>query len=150
MMDRLLPGHAGARFDEAMICGPDAMRAAVRGALLRQGLAADRSKEERFASPRPAEVPKARQIACLLGGDARREIVVPPGATLLDAVLAAGEALSFSCLPGACGACRVRVIRGAENVVLDAPNGAATPGAPPAEVPACPARLRGPIEFVIG
>lgn len=150
MMDRLLPGHAGARFDEAMICGPDAMRAAVRGALLCQGLAADRIKEERFASPRPAEVPKVRQIACLLDGDARREIVVPPGATLLDAVLAAGEALSFSCLSGACGACRVRVIRGAENVVLDAPNGAATPGAPPAEVPACLARLRGQIEFVIG
>ena len=43
-----------------------------------------------------------------------------PGATVLEAGLAAGAAMPFSCAVGGCGACKVKVLEG--SVEVDEPN----------------------------
>lgn len=45
-----------------------------------------------------------------------RELQVEPGATILEAALRDGIALSYHCVNGSCGACRARIIEG---VVVD-------------------------------
>lgn len=105
----------------ALVCGPDAMRAAVRQALLAGGLPADRLLEESFVSPRRGAV--------------------------IDQALNAGIALPFSYRSGACGACRVHLTEQLDHVVLDEPNTVTPEDRSRGEVPACLVRLTGPCRF---
>ena len=73
---------------------------------------------ERFAiGPRPsaaAAAPAAagsRTIAIRVGDRTHRAVALA-GATLLEAGLAAGAPMPFSCGVGGCGACRVRLVVG--------------------------------------
>ncbi len=138
-----------ASFQRAMLCGPDGMRAAARQALLEQGFAADRIAEESFSSPRRAHVPAEPQTATLTGPEGVQAIAVPGDKTLLEAALDAGVSISFSCCSGGCGACRVNVTEQPEHVVLDEPNEVSADDLAKGVVPACLARLRGPIGFAI-
>jgi len=134
-------------FHRAMVCGPDAMRAAVRQAMLTGGLPADRLFEESFVSPRRSAVSDQAQPAILESADGDQTITLRPGDTLLDAALNAGIALPFSCCSGGCGACRVHITDHLDHVVLDEPN-TVTPGDQArGEVPACLVRLSGPCRF---
>ena len=138
-----------ATFQRAMLCGPDGMRAAARQALVEQGLAADRIVEESFSSPRRAKVPSGPQTATLTGPEGVQIVVVPGDRTLLEAALDAGVSISFSCCSGGCGACRVNVTEHPEHVVLDEPNEVSADDRAKGAVPACLARLRGPIGFSV-
>lgn len=134
--------------DRVLVCGPDPMRLATRTALGRRGVPAARIFEESFTSPRRASVPEEPQVATMVQPDgATRLIRVIPGQTLLEAALDAGEAISFSCLSGGCGACHVRILESRENVVLDAPNDVTPEERARGEVPSCLVRLAGPIRF---
>jgi ferredoxin-NADP reductase len=140
-----------ASFDRIMISGPDAMRASVREALERRGADPSCVIEEGFVSPRRAAASTATQAATLVAADGEeRTIVVAPGQTLLEAVLDAGEAISFSCLSGGCGACGVSIIEHTENVLLDEPNDVSEERRRRGEVPACLVRPSGPLRFRIG
>jgi toluene monooxygenase electron transfer component len=75
--------------------------------------------------------------------------IVPGDKTLLEAALDAGVSISFSCCSGGCGACRVNITGHAQNVVLDEPNEVGADDLAKGAVPACLARLRGPIGFSI-
>jgi ring-1,2-phenylacetyl-CoA epoxidase subunit PaaE len=80
-------------------------------------------REERFHSPGEAsgaalpDVPLPARIA-LCGRD--HVVRVEPGQTVLEAALAAGVALPFSCAMGGCGACKAKLVSG--SVHADEPN----------------------------
>jgi ring-1,2-phenylacetyl-CoA epoxidase subunit PaaE len=110
------------------VCGPDPMRDEVLAALAARGVAEDAIRIERFAiGPRPQvtasaaafAAPGARPITIRVKGRTHRTVVLP-GATVLEAGLAAGAPLPFSCGVGGCGACRVKVTSG--SVELEEPN----------------------------
>ncbi|MBS2011263.1 MAG: ferredoxin--NADP reductase [Deltaproteobacteria bacterium] len=113
------------------VCGPDPMREEVLAALASFGVSVDRIHVERFTiGPRPQAEPSAAAVAAASAPGARpvsirvgkelRQATVLPGATLLEAGLAAGVPMPFSCAAGGCGACRVRVVEG--DVEVDEPN----------------------------
>lgn len=136
------------RFDQALLCGPDPMRASVRALLTARGVLNDRIREESFSSPRVTMTMREPQSAVMLRADGEaRTLTVAPGEALLDACLNAGEELSFSCMSGGCGACEVVVLEGLENLVLDEPNEVTKLSLERGFVPACITRLKGPIRF---
>ncbi|MDP1795634.1 MAG: iron-sulfur cluster-binding domain-containing protein, partial [Acidimicrobiales bacterium] len=123
-----LAGHPHAEF---YVCGPDGMRDEVLAALAARGVTEEAIKIERFAiGPRPqmssssaaiaaSVAPGARPIAIRVKDRTHRTIALP-GATVLEAGLAAGAPMPFSCGVGGCGACRVKLVEG--NVELEEPN----------------------------
>lgn len=143
----LLDGTDLRSFHRAMVCGPDAMRAAVRQALLAGGLPADRLFEESFVSPRRGAVSDQAQPAVFESADGEQAITLRPGDTLLEAALNAGIALPFSCCSGGCGACRVHITDHLDHVMLDEPNTVTPEARSRGEVPACLVRLTGPCRF---
>jgi ferredoxin-NADP reductase/multimeric flavodoxin WrbA len=139
-----------ASFDQIMACGPDAMRASVRALLAARGVTADRILEESFASPRAGAASTEPQTAILvLQTGETRSVPVAPGQSLLDATLDAGEAISFSCMSGGCGACRVTIVEGLDAISLDEPNDVDAADRAAGRMPACLVRLNGPIRFSI-
>ena len=110
------------------VCGPDPMRDEVLAALAARGIAERAIRVERFAiGPRPTArdsssaapaafaAPGARPITIRMKDRTHRTVVLP-GATVLEAGLAAGADMPFSCGVGGCGACRVKVTSGAVDV----------------------------------
>jgi ferredoxin-NADP reductase len=123
-----LAAHPDARF---FVCGPDGMRDEVLAALSARGIADDAIAIERFSvGPRPqvatssaaiaaAAAPGSRPIAIRIKDRTHRTSALP-GATVLEAGLAAGAPMPFSCAVGGCGACKVKLIEG--NVEVEEPN----------------------------
>lgn len=96
------------------ICGPGAMNADVKAALMALDVPADRIHMESFggtkAPDKSAEgVDATARIS--LNGDTR-DIPVLAGQTVLEAVRAADLAPPFSCQSGVCGACKARLTDG--------------------------------------
>ncbi len=105
------------------LCGPTPMMEAAHETLERRGVSADRILEERFTSPEArSDVQGSRTTERVTIKRAGGElgIHVEPGQTLLEAALAAGADLPFSCAMGGCGACRVRVEDG--DIQMEEPN----------------------------
>jgi len=106
------------------LCGPEPMLRAARAALVGLGVEEGAIHEERFTRPEqrgeaPARVSVATSVTLRRGGEELR-VIAPAGKTLLEAGLAAGVAMPFSCGLGGCGACKVRVIEG--EVAMEEPN----------------------------
>ena len=145
-----VPGEA---LDVAcFVCGPGPMMAAVREALLARGIPAARVHEERFSSPaQRASAPSApaapQRITIRIRGVAR-EVVAAPGQTLLEAGLAAGLPMPFSCGLGGCGACKLKLVSGPveseEPSCLHADERAA------GHLLACVSRASGPVVVEVG
>jgi ferredoxin len=98
------------------------MMAAARAALEARGIEPARIKEERFSAParrQVAQVTSAQPVTIRRAGVAL-DVIVPAGATILDAGLAAGVPMKLSCAMGGCGACAVTLTAG--DVVMDEPN----------------------------
>ncbi|MGF1465549.1 MAG: 2Fe-2S iron-sulfur cluster-binding protein [Sandaracinaceae bacterium] len=104
-----------------LLCGPLGMMDAAKEVLLERGVPRGAIREERFQSPAdPLGASAARPERPLRvrfrRGEEERVVSVAPGQTLLEAALAAGVGLPFSCTLGGCGACRVRRLGGAVHV----------------------------------
>jgi ring-1,2-phenylacetyl-CoA epoxidase subunit PaaE len=107
------------------------MRDEVLAALEARGVAPEAIAMERFSiGPRPqiatssasiasAVAPGARPIAIRVKGRVHRTTALP-GATVLEAGLAVGAPMPFSCAVGGCGACKVKLIEG--SVEVEEPN----------------------------
>ncbi|MBZ0234718.1 MAG: methylenetetrahydrofolate reductase [Deltaproteobacteria bacterium] len=87
------------------VCGPEAMMAEARSA---------------HAARRQASVAPSAQPVQIRKAGVALDVIVPAGATILDAGLAAGVRLELSCAMGGCGACAVKLTAG--EVAMDEPN----------------------------
>jgi ring-1,2-phenylacetyl-CoA epoxidase subunit PaaE len=130
---------------EVFVCGPTPMMDAARDALSALGVDPSRVHEERFTSPeqrKPVALPKGPQPVLVTLGGTKREVVQREGQTLLDAGLAAGLAMPFSCAMGGCAACKVRLVEG--DVVQEEPNCLTASERAEGYVLACCSRATGP------
>ncbi|MDB4927787.1 MAG: hypothetical protein JWM10_271 [Myxococcaceae bacterium] len=107
---------------EYLVCGPEPMMDAVRGALLARGVAAASIREERFSSPAAhAAVDAGGDVAVtVVVGGRRYEVVNRAHETVLESALGQRVPAPYSCTMGGCGACRMKLREGA--VTLEEPN----------------------------
>jgi ferredoxin len=118
---------------------------------LGRGLATGRLHEERFGAPearteaRGAETP---QPMTLRRGQASRTLVVQAGQTLLDAAVAGGEPMPFSCAMGGCGACKMLCVDG--EVAMEEPNCLSPAERAEGYVLTCVGRPLGPVTLRAG
>lgn len=105
------------------LCGPTPMMEAAREVLRARGVDANRIAEERFTRPeqRSGQVGSDKtELVVISKAGYEHGIQVEPGQTILEAALAAGIDMPFSCAMGGCGACRVR--RATGEIQMEEPN----------------------------
>jgi ferredoxin-NADP reductase len=141
---RVDAGTAPMGADGYYVCGPEGMMAAARRALVAGGVDGGRIWEERFSAParrQEARVESAQPVTIRRAG-VSLDVIVPAGATILDAGLAAGVPMALSCAMGGCGACAVRLTEG--EVAMDEPNCLAAEERARGTILACVARPLSP------
>jgi len=95
------------------LCGPEPLMATVRRALEELGIPDHRVQLERYTTGRAAATSTVpRRMVVENNGQPVGDVVVEPGQTLLDAGLAAGLPMPYSCTVGSCGECVVRLLGG--------------------------------------
>ena len=111
--DRLLPVRsilAGSADGSVFyVCGPGPLIEAARQHASELGISVERLRYERFAGAASKMPSKAVRIVLQRS---RKEIDVPAGQTILDAVEALGISAPYSCRTGTCGTCAVKVLDG--------------------------------------
>jgi ring-1,2-phenylacetyl-CoA epoxidase subunit PaaE len=108
--------------DAAFVCGPEGMMEAVVAALKARSLPDAKIRIERFAAsiPKHTHVPSAEQapgradceVTVTLDGAVRSYTAEKGKQSLLEAGLASGLELPYSCKGGVCSTCRCRVVEG--------------------------------------
>ena len=113
-----------AEVDHVFLCGPGSLIKDAREALLDLGLPRERIHFEYFragpemaqrrvtARPSASEALTTGAEAILVIDGARHSIRVEPGLHIVDAALAAGVRVPYSCKGGMCCTCRAKVIEG--------------------------------------
>jgi ferredoxin-NADP reductase len=136
---------------EWYVCGPDPMRAAVREALLERGVDRANLREEVFVRPElhggEAALPAIDQTLHVRKNGLERTMIVRPGQTLLEAGLAAGMPMPFSCAMGGCAECRCKLVEG--SVVMEEPNCLTTEEREQGFVLACVSRPRTTVKLEV-
>ncbi|ACY15733.1 Oxidoreductase FAD-binding domain protein [Haliangium ochraceum DSM 14365] len=139
------------------LCGPAPMLAAARAVLEARGVVAGDIHEERFTQPHlrrqdAAQATGGRVRIAMAAGDSVsagvHEFEVGAGQSVLDAALAAGVSLPFSCTMGGCGACKLR--RRAGDLLMEEPNCLSTDERAAGYVLSCVGRPSGPVELSLG
>jgi ring-1,2-phenylacetyl-CoA epoxidase subunit PaaE len=108
--------------DAVYVCGPDGMMQAVAEALRARGFPDERVRIERFAtsipkhehrSARPVEPGHAEcEVTVVLDGTTRTFTLRKGTESILEAGLAAGVDLPYSCKGGVCSTCRAKLTAG--------------------------------------
>ncbi len=108
--------------DAVFVCGPDGMMHAVSEALAGRGFPASKMKIERFATSiprhehRPAKMPERGhdqcQVTVVIDGSAKSFPVDKANESVLEAGLAHGIELPYSCKAGVCSTCRAKLVAG--------------------------------------
>jgi ring-1,2-phenylacetyl-CoA epoxidase subunit PaaE len=108
--------------DMVFVCGPDGMMHAVTEALAARGFPAAKVKVERFATsiPRhehkPVKLPEPGHDQCkvtvIIDGSARSFPLDKASESILEAGLAHGLELPYSCKSGVCSTCRAKLVEG--------------------------------------
>jgi ring-1,2-phenylacetyl-CoA epoxidase subunit PaaE len=145
----LASDFAGGRTTEVLVCGPTPMMAAVHAVLANLGFPAARVREERFSSPdqrKPAAPTPAQPVTIKLRGK-QKDTVAAAGQTLLEAGVAAGLQMPFSCTMGGCGACKVKLVSG--RVVSDEPNCLSNEERSQGFILACVSRATAPVTLEV-
>lgn len=106
-LDALLGRHATA--SHFYCCGPAPMLDAFLAAGARRGVAQAQLHVERFSAAPAAQADDRAFEVVLNSGAVHR---VPPGRSILDVLLQAGESLPHSCREGICGSCETAVLQG--------------------------------------
>jgi ring-1,2-phenylacetyl-CoA epoxidase subunit PaaE len=114
-----LPGD---EIDAAFVCGPEGMMDAVVAALKGRGFPDAKIKIERFAASIPKHqrmarpLPKAAQTECevtvIIDGSRKSFLLEKEKENILEAGLANGIELPYSCRGGVCSTCRCRLVEG--------------------------------------
>ena len=140
---------ARGRTTEALVCGPTPMMEAVREALSKVGVAPERIREEQFSSPeqrKKAVVTRPQPVTFLVKGQPH-DTVATPGQTLLEAGLAAGVKMPFSCGMGGCGACKCKLVSG--QVAAEEPNCLSRAESDKGYILTCVSRAAGPVALEV-
>ncbi len=124
---RLLPALVPvAAIDRAFLCGPEAMMDAAMATLAAMGLPPDRILREYFlagegghAAPPVEAVPSPATIAAIVLDGRRHEVPVPENTSIIDAAIAAGLDLPYSCRGGMCCTCRARLVDGKAEMAVN-------------------------------
>jgi ring-1,2-phenylacetyl-CoA epoxidase subunit PaaE len=142
-------GEPDAPTTEYFLCGPAPMMSAARACLEGRGVDGKRVHEERFVSAHaaPASVQLSPQPVEVRRDGRTFAFVVPAGSTVLEAALAAGVEMPFSCSVGGCGTCLVRLADG--RVAMDEPNCLAPDERAEGKVLACVSRPASPCTFEV-
>jgi len=105
------------------ICGPTPMMEAAHEVLKQRSVDAARIAEERFTRPEDRHAglgSDKMELVVVSRSGSDHGVQVAPGQTILEAALAAGLDMPFSCAMGGCGACRVRQHSG--DIQVEEPN----------------------------
>ncbi len=112
---------------EVLTCGPPGYMAGVRAVLAEVGADPARCHEESFVlgarapgapvAPEAAPAQEAAPGARVRFGRSDREVVCPPGTTVLAAARQAGVRLPSSCSAGLCGTCKSTLLAGRVDMV---------------------------------
>jgi ferredoxin-NADP reductase len=139
---------------EFFVCGPEGMMAEARAALAEDlRVAPARIHEEKFQSPQarprgPAAPPRRTSLPLTVSAQgATHAGVAAPGQTVLEAGLAAGAPMPYSCTMGGCGACKVKLAAG--TVDLEEPNCLSAQEREAGYVLACVARPVTPVTVAV-
>jgi ring-1,2-phenylacetyl-CoA epoxidase subunit PaaE len=141
---------------EHFVCGPLPMMDAVQKVLLARGVDPRRIHQERFQSPGVLTVgrplPTEPVIVTLSWrGEGRRGQQVPltvlPNQTVLEAALANGVSLPFSCSMGGCAACACSLVEG--EMALEEPNCLTDAERQDRKVLTCVGRPLGPVTLEV-
>ncbi|MEM9462830.1 MAG: ferredoxin--NADP reductase [Myxococcota bacterium] len=117
----LIGDLAGGKPAEFYLCGPKGLMDVVHEALRELGVPGARVFEELFVRADEADSEQAdsdvaglaeacRVSLCVDGQES--SVLVPAGATILEAALDAGVPIETSCRVGDCGTCKLRLLRG--------------------------------------
>jgi ferredoxin-NADP reductase/predicted pyridoxine 5'-phosphate oxidase superfamily flavin-nucleotide-binding protein len=119
---RWVTGLSPAQDAHYYVCGPEPLMDAVQGVLGGLGVPDALVHQERYASGADTGIPTTVPQPMTVEQDRQPvgTVVVEPGQTLLDAGLAAGLPMPYSCTVGNCGDCMVK-LRGGE-VAQNEPN----------------------------
>ena len=96
--------------EQVYACGPARLIDALQAGAAAAGVAAGRIHVERFAAPAARSGDREFVVRLVRSG---RELVVPVGVSILEALEAQGGSMPSSCRTGTCGTCATRVIDGA-------------------------------------
>jgi ring-1,2-phenylacetyl-CoA epoxidase subunit PaaE len=112
-------------FDAAFICGPESMMLDAKAALVAKGMNDSQIKTELFASSKPSKPRVAKplaagdstsstlcQVTVVMDGSTRHFPATIGSQAILDAGLAAGLDMRYSCKGGVCSTCRAKVTEG--------------------------------------
>ena len=105
------------------ICGPTPMMEAAHEVMKQRSVDAARIAEERFTRPEDRHAglgSDKMELVVVSKSGSDHGVQVAPGQTILEAALAAGLDMPFSCAMGGCGACRVRQHSG--DIQVEEPN----------------------------
>lgn len=118
-----------ATIDQAFLCGPGSMIAALRTTLTELGMEPNRIREELFTPADGAVVktaPRAAaaavdgaEITAILDGTARRFVMGAGDENVIDAARANGIELPYSCKGGMCSTCRAKVVEGEVDMTVN-------------------------------
>lgn len=110
---RWVTGLSPAPSAHYFVCGPEPLMDAVLGVLSGLGVPDELVHQERYTSGADTVATTTPQEMTVEdGGHPVGTVVVEPGQTLLDAGLAAGLPMPYSCTVGNCGDCMVRLRAG--------------------------------------
>lgn len=136
---------AAGRTTVVLSCGPAKMMENVREALARLNFDSSGLREERFSSPedRKETAKTTPQPVTFLVRGRTIDAVTGAGQTVLEAGLAAGANMSFSCTMGGCGRCKVKLKKG--QVAAEEPNCLTESERSQGYVLACVSRAKEPL-----
>lgn len=99
---------------EVYTCGPSPVMQGVLDELVARGFPAERFHQEKFtpAAGAPDSARFERQTVSVHAQGQTWTETAQPGQTLLEAGLASGAPMLFSCTLGGCGRCRVKILEG--------------------------------------
>jgi ring-1,2-phenylacetyl-CoA epoxidase subunit PaaE len=111
--------------DAAFICGPESMMLDAKAALVAKGMNDSQIKTELFAASKPSKPRVVKiaaageatasslcQVTVVMDGSTRHFPVLIGSQAILDAGLAAGLDMRYSCKGGVCSTCRAKVTQG--------------------------------------
>ncbi len=134
---------------EVYTCGPEPVMAAVSDEVLARGLASSRLHQEKFSPAAGAtDVSRFKDQTVAVQSDGQAwSGTAQAGQTLLEAGLASGAPMLFSCTLGGCGRCRVKVTEG--EVDMPEPNCLLPHEKAQGYALSCIARPCSPVRFTI-